>query len=53
MPMSLCNYLAMFQTIMNNIIHKCLDEYIVIYMDDLLDFSKCKESNYKHLEIAL
>ena len=53
MPMGLCNAPATFQTLMNNIFHDCLDEFMVVYMDDLLIFSKDKESHYKHLEIVL
>ena len=39
MPMGLCNAPATFQTLMNTIFYDCIDEFIVVYMDDLLIFS--------------
>lgn len=53
MPMGLCNSPATFQSLMNHIFHECLDEFLVIYMDDLLIFSKDEESHYRHLETVL
>jgi len=53
LPMGLCNAPATFQSLMNSIFHDCMDEFIVVYMDDLLIFSKDKESHYKHLEIVM
>ena len=53
MPMGLCNAPATFQSLMNSIFHDCLDEFLVVYMDDLLIFSKDKEGHYKHLEIVM
>ena len=53
LPMGLCNAPATFQSLMNSIFHDCMDGFIVVYMDDLLIFSKDKESHYKHLELVL
>lgn len=53
MPMSLCNAPATFQSLMNTIFHDCLDEFLVVYMDDLLIFHIDKQGHYKHLDIVL
>ena len=53
MPMGACNSPATFQSLMNEIFHDCIDEFLVVYIDDLLVFSKDEESHYRHLEIVL
>ena len=53
MPMGLCNAPATFQSLMNRIFYDCIDIFLVIYMDDLLIFSKTKEDRMKHLETVL
>jgi len=53
MPMGACNSPATFQTLMNQIFHDCIDEFLVVYIDDLLIFSKDRESHYSHLETVL
>ena len=53
MPMGLCNAPATFQSLMNRIFYDCVDMFMVVYMDDLLIFSKDEESHLKHLEIVL
>ena len=40
MPMGLCNAPATFQSLMNRIFYDCFDVFLVVYMDDLLIFSK-------------
>jgi len=53
MPMGACNSPATFQSLMNDIFHDCIDEFLVVYIDDLLVFSKDEESHYRHLETVL
>ena len=53
MPMGLCNAPATFQTLMNQIFYDCIDVFMVVYMDDLLIFSKDEESHYRNLETVL
>lgn len=53
MPMGACNSPATFQTLMNQIFHDCIDDFLVVYIDDLLIFSKDEESHYAHLETVL
>ena len=38
---------------MNQIFYDCIDDFLVVYMDDLLVFSKDEESHLKHLETVL
>lgn len=53
MPMGLCNAPATFQALMNSIFRDHIDEFLVVYIDDLLIFSKNAEEHYKHLDIVL
>jgi hypothetical protein len=50
MPMGLCNAPATFQTLMNNIFY---DDFLVVYMDDLLILSKNEEDHMRHVERVL
>lgn len=38
-----------FQTLMNKINHPYLDEFIILYNDDILVYSKNKNDHLKHL----
>ena len=53
MPMGLCDAPQTFQTLMNNVFHDCIDNFIVIYLDDLLIFSSTMEEHLEHLETVL
>ena len=49
----LTNALATFMTLMHNIFAPYLDDFIIIYIDDILIYSKNMEEHEKHLEIVL
>jgi len=53
MPMRACNAPATFQSLMNDIFHDCIDDFLCVYIDDLLVFSKDEQSHMRHLEIVL
>lgn len=53
MPMGLCNAPATFQALMNSIFFDCIDLFVVIYIDDLLVFSKSEDEHFKHLDTVL
>jgi hypothetical protein len=53
MPMGLCNAPATFQTLKNETFYDCIDEFLVVYMDDLLDFSKNEEDLSQEFEHCL
>ncbi|GBG69835.1 hypothetical protein CBR_g4663 [Chara braunii] len=53
MPFGLCNAPGTFQHAMNMICHDYLDKFIVVYLDDILIFSKLVEEHAEHLKIVL
>lgn len=53
MAMRLCNASATFQTLMNSIARDVIDEWMVIYLDDLLIFSNSEEEYVKYMELVL
>ena len=50
MPFGLTNAPATFQNIMNKIFHDMLDNFVIIYLDDILVFSKSAKEHKEHLE---
>ena len=50
MPFGLCNAPTTFTTLMNNIIHEYLDDFVIIYIDDILVYSKTAEEHAEHRE---
>ena len=52
-PFGLTNALATFMTLMHDIFHEFLDKFAIIYIDDILIYSKSIEEHEKHLELAL
>lgn len=53
MPMGLRNAPATFQALMNAIFCDCIDEFLVVYLDDILIFSDSREDHLKHLGLVL
>lgn len=49
MPFDLCNAPATFTTLMNSIFYKESDEFVVVYIDDILVFSKSEQEHQRHL----
>ena len=52
-PFGLTNALAIFMTLMHDIFHEFLDKFAIIYIDDILIYSKSMEEHEKHLKLAL
>ncbi len=49
----LCNTPSIFTTLMNSIFHEKLDEFVIIYITDILLYSKFVEEHTTHLEFVL
>ena len=53
LPFGLTNAPATFSTLMQKIFHTHLDEFIVVFLDDILIFSKNEQAHAIHLRKAL
>ena len=53
MPFGLCNALASFQHLMNDILSDCLDIFAVTYLDDILVFSPTLKDHITHVHEIL
>ena len=52
MPFGLTNAPAMFFTLMNQDFHDFLDNFVVVYLDDIVVYSAMMEEQKKHLELV-
>jgi len=52
-PFGLTNALATFMCMMNNVLHLYLDKFVIVFVDDILVYSKNEEEHAKHLEKIL
>ena len=53
MPFGLCNAPATFQHLVNDIFRKHLDDFLVVYLDDILIFSASIDLHREHVKIVL
>ncbi|GBG75316.1 hypothetical protein CBR_g19948 [Chara braunii] len=53
MPFGLTNTPATFQCLMDKVLRHQLNRFVVVYLDDILIFSKTMEEHLKHLEEVL
>ena len=53
MPFGLCNAPATFQRLMNKVFAVEINQFILVYLDDILIFSESVEEHWKHLQVAL
>ncbi|GBG73336.1 hypothetical protein CBR_g13056 [Chara braunii] len=53
MPFGLCNAPGTFQHAMSRIFHDYLDMFVIVYLDDILIFSKTIEEHVAHLDKVL
>ena len=50
MPFGLTNSPTVFMCLMNNVMHKYLDKIVVVFIDDILVYSKFEEEHKEHLK---
>src|SRR3954466_1707421 len=53
LPFGLTNAPATFMTLMNDIFRDHLDKFVIVYLDDILVYSKTPEEHIKHLRSVL
>jgi len=53
MPFGVTNALGVFMEYMNPIFHAYLDRFLVVFIDDILVYSKTEEEHVEHLKIVL
>ena len=53
MPFGLTNALAAFMDLMNRVFHPYLDQFVVVFIDDILEYSKDAQEHEHHLRIVL
>lgn len=53
MPFGLTNAPAAFMDLMNRVFHSYLDRFVIVFIDDILVYSRCREEHAEHLKIVL
>jgi hypothetical protein len=52
-PFGLSNAPTIFMCLMNDIFREYLDKFVIVFLDDILIYSKSDEENEKHLRLVL
>ena len=53
MPFELKNTPTAFMDLMHRVFQPCIDQFVVVFVDDILIYSKCEEDHEGHLRIVL
>ena len=53
MPFGLTNASAAFMDLMNRVFRSYVDQFVVVFIDDILVYSKDRESHDTHLQVVL
>src|SRR5436190_682324 len=49
----LINVSAIFQVYINHVLCDLVDDFCIVYLDDILVFSKSEEEHYQHLQLII
>ena len=53
MSFGLTNAPAAFMDLMNRVFRECLDSFVIVFIDDIIKYSKTKEEHEQHLRLTL
>ncbi|KAL4385205.1 hypothetical protein GQ457_15G021460 [Hibiscus cannabinus] len=53
MPSGLTNATVAFMDVMNRVFHEYLDQFVVVFIDDILVYSRTEEDHDRHLRLVL
>jgi len=53
LPFDLTNAPMTFMCLMNSVLHKYLDQFVLVFIDDILVYSKNEEEHQEHLRLVL
>ena len=53
MPFGLTNTSAVFQTLVNDILRDYINLFVVVYLDDILVFSRTPQEHTAHVRLVL
>jgi hypothetical protein len=51
-PFGLSNALVVFMSLMNGVFREYLDKFFIVFLDDILIFSKSEEEHEHHLRMV-
>ena len=49
LPLGLCNAPSIFQRLMNSVMHGYIDDFVLVYLDNILVFSDTEDEHESHL----